>query len=93
MQAKGLMAPIDWDGNLSRLYYDLAGGTSPEIVKIMLTITSPEHILYGSDYPYQPDAVLMGNLQRMREQFAADKELAPYSERFFSENARDLFNK
>ena len=93
MQAKGFMAPIDWDGNLSRLYYDLAGGTSPEIVKIMLTITSPEHILYGSDYPYQPDAVLTGNLQRMREQFAADKELAPYSERFFSENARDLFNK
>lgn len=93
MQAKGFMDPIDWDGNLSRLYYDLAGGASPEIVKMMLTITSPEHILYGSDYPYQPDAVLTGNLQRMREQFAADKELAPYSERFFSENAHDLFNK
>lgn len=93
MQAKGFMEPIDWNGNLSRLYYDLAGGASPEIVKIMLTITSPEHILYGSDYPYQPDAVLTGNLQRMREQFAADKELSPYSERFFSENARNLFNK
>lgn len=93
MQAKGFMMPIDWEGNLSRLYYDLAGGASPEIVKMMLTITSPEHILYGSDYPYQPDAVLTGNLQRMREQFAADKELTPYSEQFFSENARNLFNK
>lgn len=93
MQAKGFMAPIDWDKNLSRLYYDLAGGASPEIVKMMLTITSPEHILYGSDYPYQPDAVLTGNLQRMREQFAADKELSPYLERFLSENARNLFNK
>lgn len=93
MQAKGFMAPIDWNGNLSRLYYDLAGGARPEIVKMILTIASPEHILYGSDYPYQPDAVLTGNLQRMREQFAADKELSPYSERFFSENARDLFNK
>ena len=93
MQAKGFMGSIDWDGNLSRLYYDLAGGASSEIVKMMLTITSPDHILYGSDYPYMPDGVLYGNLQRMREQFIADKELSPYSERFFSENARNLFNK
>ena len=93
MQAKGFMGSIDWDGNLSRLYYDLAGGASPEIVKMMLTITSPDHILYGSDYPYMPDSVLLGNQQRMREQFTADKELSPYSERLFSENARNLFNK
>ena len=93
MQAKGFMGSIDWDGNLSRLYYDLAGGASPEIVKMMLTITSPDHILYGSDYPYMPDSVLLGNQQRMREQFTEDKELSPYSERFFSENARNLFNK
>lgn len=93
MQAKEFMGSIDWDGNLSRLYYDLAGGASSEIVKMMLTITSPDHILYGSDYPYMPDSVLLGNLQRMREQFIADKELSPYSERFFSENARNLFNK
>lgn len=93
MLSKGFMGQIDWENNFSRLYYDLAGGASPEIVKIMLTITTPEHILYGSDYPYMPDNVLQGNLTRMREQFAADKELAPYTERFFSENARDLFNK
>lgn len=93
MLAKGFMEQIDWENNLSRLYYDLAGGASPEIVKMMLTVTTPEHILYGSDYPYMPDNVLQGNLTRMREQFAADKELAPYTELFFSENARDLFNR
>lgn len=93
MLAKGFMGQIDWENNLSRLYYDLAGGASPEIVKMMLTVTTPEHILYGSDYPYMPDSVLQGNLTRMREQFAADKELAPYTELFFSENARDLFNR
>ena len=93
MLAKGFMGQIDWENNLSRLYYDLAGGASPEIVKMMLTVTTPEHILYGSDYPYMPDNVLQGNLTRMREQFAADKELAPYAERFFSENARDLYNR
>lgn len=93
MLAKGFMEQIDWENNLSRLYYDLAGGASPEIVKMMLTITTPEHILYGSDYPYMPDNVLQENLTRMREQFAADKELAPYTERFFSKNARELFNR
>lgn len=93
MLAKGFMGQIDWENNLSRLFYDLAGGASPEIVKMMLTVTTPEHILYGSDYPYMPDNVLQGNLARMREQFAADKELAPYAELFFSGNARDLFNR
>lgn len=92
MLAKGYMEPIDWDGNLSRLYYDLAGGASPEIVKMMLTITTPQHILYGSDYPYMSENVLLENQKRMRQQFAGDQDLAPYSERFFSENARLLFH-
>lgn len=91
MLAKGFMGQIDWEKNLSRLYYDLAGGASPEIVKMMLTITTPNHILYGSDYPYMPDNVLIGNLARMRELFAADLDLAPYVELFFSKNAQDLF--
>ena len=91
MLTKGFMDQIDWGKNLSHLYYDLAGGASPEIVKMILTITTPDHILYGSDYPYMPDKVLEGNLARMREQFAADKELTPYVEQFFSKNAQDLF--
>lgn len=91
MLAKEFMGQIDWEKNLSHLYYDLAGGTSPEIVKMMLTITTPDHILYGSDYPYMPDNILVENLTRMRKQFAADKELTPYVELFFSKNAQDLF--
>lgn len=91
MLTKGFMGQINWGKNLSHLYYDLAGGASPEIVKMILTITTPDHILYGSDYPYMPDKVLEGNLARMREQFAADKELTPYVEQFFSKNAQDLF--
>ncbi len=52
------MQQIDWESNLSRLYFDLAGNPSIDVLKSLLTITSPEHILYGSDYPYLPDAVL-----------------------------------
>lgn len=92
MVAKGIMQPIDWEGNLSRLYYDLAGGASPETVKMMLTITTPDKILYGSDYPYLPDNVLIANKERMYKQFSADPDLAPYVEQIFSDNAHKLFS-
>lgn len=92
MIAKGYMPPVDFDANLANLYYDLAGGASPELVKTMLTITTPDHILYGSDYPYMPDNVLIENLNRMKEQFSADEQLKTYVEQIFSGNATKLFN-
>lgn len=93
MLANDLMQPIDWPGNLSRLYYDLAGSPTPEILKMLLTITIPEHIMYGSDYPYQPEDVLTQNLNRLRELLKNDKELAHYADGILSGNARRLFNK
>ena len=79
-------------GEKERSIVRLIAIMAPNVI-MMLTVAPPEHILYGSDYPYMSDGVLFGNLQRMREQFAADKELSPYLEQFFSENARNLFNK
>ena len=93
MVAQGYMQPIDWEGNLSRLYFDLAGNPTAEVLHSLLTITSPDHILYGSDYPYLPDAVLKGNLQRLRQTLAADKELSEYEEMFLWENAERLFER
>lgn len=92
MLQNGLMEPIDWEGNLSRLYYDLAGGATPEVMKMLLTITSPDHIMYGSDYPYQPGTVLKANLNRLKDILKNDKELAPYSESILSGNAKRLFS-
>ncbi len=91
MQAKGYMQPVDWDANLANLYYDLAGGATPEVVKSLLTITTPDHLLYGSDYPYQPAEVLTENLKRMQSWIAEDEELAPYSEDILADNATALF--
>lgn len=93
MQAKGFMEPVDWEANLSPLYYDLAGGAMPEVVKALLTITTPDHLLYGSDYPYQPEAVLISGLERLRTWMKEDATLAPYTERILYENAHHLFNK
>ena len=57
----------------------------------MLAITSPEHILYGSDYPYQPTDVLTGKLRQLEKELSADKQLAPYKEMFLWQNAARLF--
>ena len=47
MLAKGLMNSIDWEANLKNLYYDLAGGVTPEVIKMLLAITTPDHLMYG----------------------------------------------
>lgn len=93
MKAKGLMQDIDWEKNLSALYYDLAGVPTAALIKTMLTITTPEHILYGSDYPYQPPQVLKQNLERLRQELEQDAELAPYTEHILHRNAQQLFER
>lgn len=92
MVEQGYMQPIDWEANLSRLYYDLAGNPTVEVLRALLTVTAPDHILYGSDYPYLPDAVLKANLQRLKETLEADKELAGYADLFLRQNAEGLFS-
>ena len=93
MQAGGFMQSVDWEANLRNLYYDLAGGATPEVVKTLLTITTPEHLLYGSDYPYQPAEVLIAGLERMRIWMKKDTTLASYTEQILIENAYCLFKK
>ena len=85
------MQPIDWKANLSRLYFDLAGNPTAEVLHALLTITTPDHILYGSDYPYLPDAVLQANLERLKQTLAADGELAGYADWILGRNAEQLF--
>ncbi len=92
MVKQGYMQPIDWEGNLSRLYFDLAGSPTLEVLRSLLTITTPDHILYGSDYPYLPDAVLKSNLQRLQQTLDSDKELAEYADGFLWGNAERLFD-
>ena len=59
----------------------------------LLTLTTPDHILYGSDYPSLPDTVLKTNLRRLKQTLASDKELAGYADLFLWKNAEGLFVK
>ncbi len=90
MRANKMVGEIDWEANLAALYYDLAGAHSPEVIRMMLTITTPDHLLYGSDYPYVAPQVLMQSLARMRQYLTDEPDLAPYKEMILHENAREL---
>ena len=90
MQANRLVGDIDWEANLAALYYDLAGAHSPEVIRMLLTITTPDHLLYGSDYPYVAPQVLTQSLQRMQQYLTAEPDLAPYKEMILHKNAEWL---
>ena len=91
MQANKIVGEIDYEANLAALYYDLAGAHSPEVIRMMLTITTPDHLLYGSDYPYVAPQVLTKSLQRMKDYLTTEQDLTPYKEMILWKNAEKLF--
>ena len=90
MQANRLVGDINWEANLAALYYDLAGAHSPEVIRMLLTITTPDHLLYGSDYPYVAPQVLTQSLARMKQYLTDEPDLAPYKEMILHKNAEWL---
>ena len=91
MQANKMVGEIDWEANLAALYYDLAGAHTPEVIRMMLTITTPGHLLYGSDYPYVAPQVLTQSLKRMKQYLTDEPDLAPFREMILYQNAHQLF--
>ena len=91
MQANKMVGEINWEANLRTLYYDLAGAHSPEVIRMMLTITSPDHLLYGSDYPYVAPQVLTQSLARMKQYLTTESDLAPFKEMILYKNAEKIF--
>ena len=88
MVAQGYMQQVDVDANLSRLYFDLAGAATDDVITSLLTITEPSHILYGSDYPYVDPQALIGAKKSLESRLASHG-LAP--EDILSNNAARLF--
>ena len=57
-----------------QLYFDLACDAFPNAVKILLNITDVKHIMYGTDYPAMPVAVLEEHQKNAGEFFMNDME-------------------
>lgn len=91
MLANGLMEPIDWESNLSRLYYDLAGNPTMEIIETLLSITTASHLLYGSDYPYVNAQVAGNSLDKLRKLLTSNPEWEKWAYDILNGNAIKLF--
>ena len=62
LTARGLMPEVDIPANISRLYFDLAGTAKPELLDLLLSITTPDRVLFGSDYPFTPAPLIIPNM-------------------------------
>ena len=93
MQTNKMVGEIDYEANLRTLYSDLAGAHSPEVIRMLLTITTPDHLLYGSDYPYVAPQVLTQSLARMKDYLSKEPDLAPFKEMILWKNAKWLFEQ
>ena len=88
MVKQGYMQPVDVDANIARLYFDLAGAATDDAIRSLLTITSADHLLYGSDYPYVAAPALVaakGSLQQCLPSLGLDPQAV------LSDNALRLF--
>ncbi|MBP3763265.1 MAG: amidohydrolase family protein [Bacteroidales bacterium] len=90
MVKQGLMQPVDVEAQLSRLWFDLAGAPSDEALDALLTITTPDHLLYGSDYPYVAENVLTNGKQALERRLILHG-IDP--QEVFSNNARRLLGE
>ena len=93
MQANKMVGEIDYEANLRTLYYDIAGAHSPEVIRMLLTFTTPDHLLYGSDYPYVAPQVLTQSLARMKDYLSKESDLAPFKEMILWKNAKWLLEQ
>lgn len=48
----------DFLADVGSFYYDLALSSTAEVVALLRRFTGPDHILYGSDYPYAPTGMI-----------------------------------
>ncbi|MDE7154424.1 MAG: amidohydrolase [Muribaculaceae bacterium] len=91
LMKQGLTGSIDIDGNLSKLYYDLAGGPSVQAIKMLLTVTTPDHIMFGTDYPFVPAPILEKVATKVKNEITQDAELGQYAGDIIRNNAMKLF--
>jgi predicted TIM-barrel fold metal-dependent hydrolase len=54
--AVGPRRPRDLLSSLRRLYYDTAMSANPHTLAALTSLIDPDHILFGTDYPYMPES-------------------------------------
>ena len=88
MVGQGYMQPVNVDANVSRLYFDLAGAATDDAIRALLSITTADHLLYGSDYPYVAAQALVETKTSLQQRLTA---LGLDPQAILSDNAQRLF--
>ena len=78
---------VDVRAEFARLYYDVAGFAVPNQLIGLLQMTSIDHILYGSDYPYAFPAFIGGEMQKLSSTDILDDQ---QRSKIFYLNAKEL---
>ncbi len=76
---------------LKVLYYDTAGNPFPDLLPLLCRIAAPDHIMYGSDYPFTPAGACCQSLERLKRFLDEEPELKPWKEYILCKNAETLF--
>ena len=84
------MSHVDVPANLARLWFDTAGDPVPDLLPLLLTITSPDHVLFGSDYPFTPRSQALANIRRLQEFLASTRRLAKHADDILDNNTLKL---
>jgi 6-methylsalicylate decarboxylase len=63
----GVDPAVDVLHDLGRLHYDLAGFPLPRQLDALLTLTTVDHLHYGSDYPFTPEFAAAAARERLAE--------------------------
>jgi len=84
------VAPDEVFGQLRKLYFDLAGFPVPRLLPALLSIADPDKLLYGSDWPFTPNAIVESLIQKLAETDQLDEA---FKRKIFSQNAHSLFSR
>jgi predicted TIM-barrel fold metal-dependent hydrolase len=67
--------PLEASEYLKRLYYDTALSPSPGALAALKALVHPSHILFGSDWPFAPEAVTEKSVQELDNSVELDAQL------------------
>lgn len=91
LAGKGLMEPVDVKKSYAKLYFDCSGDPIPNNLEFLLSTTTPDRVMYGSDYPFTNAEITRKKLPALQAHFENNPALLPYKEKIFHENAEKLF--
>ena len=77
----------------NQFYFDMAGLSWPNQIKMILPYTNVERLLYGSDWPATPSAVVKGMAQAMYDGMLKEFESEEQRDAIYSGNAATLIER